>query len=134
MTAEQFSAIVRETQGGFRRYLVALCCGDRQLADDVAQEAYVKAYLSIDTLRDSASFAAWLRRIGYNVFVSQQRGTVQAVGYDHPEAMQSPRPAGPMMRSGMRNFMKPSGICRPRNALRCSSTIWRGMRSVKWLR
>ena len=42
MTREQFITHVENTQKAFRRFLVALCCGDTSLADDVAQEAYIK--------------------------------------------------------------------------------------------
>ena len=49
MTREQFIYHVEATQKAFRRFLVALCCGDTALADDVAQESYIKAYLSCDS-------------------------------------------------------------------------------------
>ena len=49
MTREQFTAHVEATQKAFRRFLVALCCGDSALADDIAQESYIKAYLSCDS-------------------------------------------------------------------------------------
>ena len=45
MTREQFISHVESTQKAFRRFLVALCCGDTALADDIAQESYIKAYL-----------------------------------------------------------------------------------------
>ncbi len=64
MTREQFMTHVEGSQRAFRRFLVALCCGDSALADDIAQESYVKAYLSIDSLKDPGRFNAWLYRIG----------------------------------------------------------------------
>ena len=49
MTREQFISCVEATQKAFGRFLVALYCGDTALADDVAQESYIKAYLSYAT-------------------------------------------------------------------------------------
>jgi RNA polymerase sigma-70 factor (ECF subfamily) len=57
----------------FRRFLVALCCGDTVLADDIAQDAYIKAYLSCESLKDMDKFHAWLFKIGYNTFISHKR-------------------------------------------------------------
>lgn len=73
MTREQFISQVNATREPFRRFLVALCCGDTQLADDIAQEAYIKSYLAIEAIRDDAKFKAWLFRIGYNTFISNCR-------------------------------------------------------------
>lgn len=50
-----------------------MCCGDTQTADDIAQDALVKAYMSSDELRDEANFKAWIFRIAYNTFVSYRR-------------------------------------------------------------
>lgn len=36
MTREQFVKHIEGTQEAFRRFLVALCCGDAALADDIA--------------------------------------------------------------------------------------------------
>lgn len=61
------------TQGALRRFLVALCCGDSALADDIAQETYIKAYLSCDSMRDDSRFTAWIYRIAYNTFINARR-------------------------------------------------------------
>lgn len=82
MTREQFMTHVEGSQRAFRRFLVALCCGDSALADDIAQESYVKAYLSIDSLKDPGRFNAWLYRIGYTTFVNSRRAERPTVGYD----------------------------------------------------
>lgn len=73
MTRQLFIQYVKENQGRLRRYLIALCCGDAQTADDIAQEAYMKAYLAADTFRDGAKFTTWIYRIAYNTFVSMRR-------------------------------------------------------------
>ena len=73
MTREQFTSQVEATQGALRRFLIALCCGDAALADDIAQDAYVKAYLSLDRFRNDAGFGSWIYRIAYNCFVDSGR-------------------------------------------------------------
>jgi RNA polymerase sigma factor, sigma-70 family len=82
MTREQFITHVENTQKAFRRFLVALCGGDTSLADDVAQEAYIKAYLSSEGLNNPKKFNAWIYRIGYNTFINHKRSERFSVGYD----------------------------------------------------
>lgn len=73
MTREEFTGQVKATQEAFRRFLAALCCGDTQQADDIAQDAYVKAYLSVDSLRDPRKFQSWLYSIGYRLFINHRQ-------------------------------------------------------------
>src|SRR6185312_9636206 len=46
----------------------------RQDAEDVAQEAFVKAYRSFSQLRDRDRFRAWLVRITWRLALDRQRG------------------------------------------------------------
>lgn len=82
MTREQFISHVEATQKAFRRFLVALCCGDTALADDVAQESYVKAYLSCDSFSNLEKFNAWIFKIGYYTFLNHKRGERLTVGIE----------------------------------------------------
>lgn len=84
MTREQFISHVEGTQKAFRRFLVALCCGDSSLADDVAQEAYIKAYLSCDSFNNPDKFNAWIFRIGYTTFINHKRS--EKIFADYEEA------------------------------------------------
>lgn len=70
MTRREFTANVQATQEALRRFLTALCCGNSSLADDIAQEAYIKAYLSTAEVRD---FRPWIFRIAVNCFLSHKR-------------------------------------------------------------
>lgn len=81
MDREQFISRVEAVQKPLRRFLTALCCGDRQLADDIAQESLIKAYLSSDGLNDPDKFKAWLYRIAYNTFINSRRAEHLTVGY-----------------------------------------------------
>lgn len=82
MTREQFISHVEATQKAFRRFLVALCCGDTVLADDVAQESYIKAYLSCDSFFNIEKFNAWIFKIGYNTFINHKRSERLSVGIE----------------------------------------------------
>lgn len=86
MTREQFIKHVEGTQKAFRRFLVALCGGDSQSADDIAQEAYIKAYLSCDSFSSPDKFNAWIFRIGYTTFISHKRS--QRSFSDYSEVVQ----------------------------------------------
>lgn len=85
MTREQFIAEVRACQGSLRRFLASLCGGDSSRADDIAQEALVKAYVNSDSF--TGNFKAWLFRITYNCFIDATRRTpLPSVDIDAPAA------------------------------------------------
>ena len=46
MTRERFIELVTAEQEPLRRFLLALCGGDRAISEDIAQDALVKAYLA----------------------------------------------------------------------------------------
>ena len=73
MTREQFIAIVSDEQESLRRFLLALCGGDRMEAEDIAQEAMIKAYVALDRFMERAKFSTWLFKIAYNTFLDHQR-------------------------------------------------------------
>lgn len=85
MTRERFICEVRACQGSLRRFLASLCGGDASRADDIAQEALVRAYFNSDGF--SGNFKAWLYRIAYNCFIDSTRRTpLPSVDIDSPAA------------------------------------------------
>lgn len=48
-------------------------CGNREEAEEVAQDAFIKAYRSLKDFRQKSSFATWLYRIVYNTAISLVR-------------------------------------------------------------
>jgi RNA polymerase sigma-70 factor (ECF subfamily) len=50
----------------------------RQTAEDLAQEAFLKAFANLARFRADSNFHAWLFRIAYNSFVNQWRGEIRA--------------------------------------------------------
>lgn len=57
-----------------RIYLLALhYCHNRQDAEDLSQEVWLKAYQALGSFRGDSSFYTWLRKIMINCFLNHQR-------------------------------------------------------------
>ena len=65
-----FGELVRRNQSPLRVLLRRLTCGDHALADDLAQEALLRAYRGLRGYRSGGRFSSWLYRIGYNAFLT----------------------------------------------------------------
>lgn len=72
MTREVFISHVEREQEALRGFLLALCCGKKDDADDLAQDALVKAYLSLAGYQNKGKFRSWLFKIAYNTFLSHK--------------------------------------------------------------
>jgi len=48
-------------------------CGNREEAEELTQDAFLKAYRSLESFKMKSSFATWLYRIVYNTAVSHMR-------------------------------------------------------------
>ncbi len=61
---------------------------DRALAEDVAQETMMKAWLALPTLRDQGSLRSWVLRIANNTAIStlRARRAIAVDPHDLPEA------------------------------------------------
>lgn len=73
MNQERFISQVREQQEPLRRFLLALCGGDSALADDIAQDALVRAYVASGSFLGLSKFSTWLFRIAYNCYIDHCR-------------------------------------------------------------
>ena len=72
MTREVFIALVEREQNALRGFLLALCCGNKSDADDLAQDTLVKAYLSSAGYQNKKNFHSWLFKIAYNTFLNHR--------------------------------------------------------------
>lgn len=67
---------------------VARMLDDREEAEDVTQEVFIKAYRSLDSFRGAASFSTWLYRIATNLCIDRarkrKRSPQQAYSLDEP--------------------------------------------------
>ena len=72
MNRETFISCVEREQEALRGFLLALCCGRKDDADDLAQDALVKAYLSCAGYQEKGKFRSWLFKIAYYTFLNHK--------------------------------------------------------------
>ncbi len=68
-----FGQLVETYSEPLKRFLISLTRGDAMLADDLAQETFLKAYLAIRSLEGVARFKTWLFRIAYREYLTHLR-------------------------------------------------------------
>src|ERR1700750_722725 len=68
-----FARLVRAHQSRVRLQLRRLTRGDAALADDLAQETFVQAWLHINEFRGDARLTTWLHRIALTRFLQHAR-------------------------------------------------------------
>jgi len=68
----RFAALVHSHQGQIRAFLRRLC-KNHALADDLAQETFLRAYQKLDCLNDQKAAKAWLFQIAYRIFLDYFR-------------------------------------------------------------
>lgn len=54
-------------------------CGNREEAEEIAQDAFIKAYRSLKDFKMKSSFATWLYRIVYNTAISLVRSRKKGI-------------------------------------------------------
>jgi RNA polymerase sigma-70 factor (ECF subfamily) len=101
---DEEQALLRDAQAGDRRAFTVLVdrywdrlyrwlyhlTHDVHVAEDLAQESFLKAFARIETFRVGSNFKAWLFRIGHNNFVNLRRGrAAQAVRQPLPDVAAS---------------------------------------------
>ena len=80
-----FSELVRRDQSPVRGLLRQLTRTDVALADDLAQQTFLRAYKNIRSFRGEARFSTWLYRIAYNCFREDARRRKELVGIDEEQ-------------------------------------------------
>ena len=98
-----FSELVRRHQSAVRGLLRQLTRSDLALADDLAQETFIRAYKNIRSFRGEAKFSTWLYRIAYNCFREEARKRKELVGIDETqlEAEHDPGTVDPALRQDL---------------------------------
>ena len=81
--------------------------GNRQEAEDVAQEVFITVFKTVDGFRGEAKFSTWLYRIAYNVFRDQARKRKELVGIDEAQwqSQADPQTADPGLRHDLMNAL-----------------------------
>ena len=77
-----FGQLVEAYQSPIRRFFFNLTGGDEELSKDLAQDAFVKAWLNIGSFRAASKFSTWLYRIAYNIFYDYMRARKPAADID----------------------------------------------------
>jgi len=83
-----YEKLVARYQNKIMGYVVRMTNGDREEAEDVTQETFIKAYRSLDSFRGQASFSTWLYKISTNLVIDRarmkKRRPQQAYSLDEP--------------------------------------------------
>lgn len=69
---DAYGELVRRRQDPVRQLLRRLC-RDPALADDLAQQTFLQAWRTVDTLKAPGAFGGWLRRLAINVWLQRVR-------------------------------------------------------------
>ncbi len=70
---EAFGELVQRHQSAVRRFLRHLARGDEALADDLAQETFIRAHRGLARFRSDCRFETWLLGIAHNQFRNARR-------------------------------------------------------------
>jgi len=79
-----FAALVQAHQGYLRKLMGRVCRGDQARADDLAQEAFIRAWRALPGFRGEARFRTWLTRLAYSA-LSAERPPLPTVDEPPPE-------------------------------------------------
>lgn len=67
-----FGELIRRHQSHVRNFLRRLC-GDFALADDLAQDTFLRAWDKLGTYTGQGSFIGWLLKVAYTTFLQSKR-------------------------------------------------------------
>ena len=68
-----YAELVSRHQSQLRYSLRQMCGYDEALADDLAQESFIKAFKQLHNFKQQSKFSSWLYRIAYNTFLEHVR-------------------------------------------------------------
>lgn len=90
-----FSELVRRHQGMVRGFLRRMLGGAPDLADDLAQETFIKAHRNLREFRGSATFPVWLCAIAANELRAEWRRRKRRAEFSEDELFDPPRAPEP---------------------------------------
>lgn len=92
-----FGHLVRRYQDRLYNTVVRVV-GCRDEALDVVQEAFVQAFVKLESFKQSSAFYTWLYRIAFNVAASHCRRRKSMVSVDHARELTGDEPIDTQMR------------------------------------
>ncbi|MCW0397347.1 RNA polymerase sigma-H factor [Xanthomonas sacchari] len=69
--------LVRRYQSPIRQFLRRLTAGDHALADDIAQETFIRMLGALGSFRGDASLSTWLHTVAYRQFLRQVQANMR---------------------------------------------------------
>jgi RNA polymerase sigma-70 factor (ECF subfamily) len=72
-----FEQLMRQNQSPIRQFLRRLTLQNQAIADELAQDTFLKAFVHIKTYRGEGKFLSWLFKIAYQQFISSTRKKVE---------------------------------------------------------
>jgi RNA polymerase sigma-70 factor, ECF subfamily len=98
---EAFMQLVRVHQAGVRAFAHGLL-SDRVLAEDIAQEAFLRAWRGLGTFRGDAAFSTWLYAIARRVALDQlRRPALRTVPVQQVAELADRRAGDPVLRGDL---------------------------------
>ena len=80
--------------------------GQSQLAEDLAQEAFIKAWVNLAQIRKGSSFRSWLGRITTNVTIDYLRRSKPETELNERLAVQAESPPARVLKSELRDRVR----------------------------
>jgi RNA polymerase sigma-70 factor, ECF subfamily len=79
---QAFQELVKSCAGKLYNMIYRLC-GNKHSAEDIAQEAFVRAYVKINSFRGDCSFSSWVYSIAINIWKNSIRSDIRRKGFLH---------------------------------------------------
>ncbi len=89
-----FGQLVRKYQDRLYNAMVYVV-GSREDAHDVVQDAFFKAFVTLDQLKRAGAFYAWLYRIAFNVAVRRRQKELRSESIDQARETNGREPIAP---------------------------------------
>jgi RNA polymerase sigma factor (sigma-70 family) len=94
-----FTELVRRHQSAVRSLLRKLTSGDHALADDLAQETFLRAYRGLAGYAGRARLSTWLCQIAYHAFLAEaERARHRPVRDETDDAASASQESRPLLR------------------------------------
>jgi len=82
--AQAFEKLYRRHSDRLYALCWRLCGGDASVAEDILQDAFVRAWNKLDLFRGDSSFGTWMHRLTANVALSDRRIRLRRVNREQP--------------------------------------------------
>lgn len=89
-----FGQLVQKYQGRLYNTVVHVV-GSAEDALDVVQDAFVQAFVKLDTFKQTSAFYTWLYRIAFNVAASHHRRRKSTLSVEHTRQVTGQEPVDP---------------------------------------